>query len=68
MECFSESSHRTTCHWKGPAGYVTVTVTVTVTVKGKANPNAAWIYRDPKSAAAEIKDHVAFWHGVRVED
>jgi uncharacterized protein (DUF427 family) len=31
------------------------------------NENAAWYYPDPKPAAAEIKDKVAFWKGVRVE-
>jgi uncharacterized protein (DUF427 family) len=28
---------------------------------------AAWYYPDPKPAAANIKDHVAFWRGVTVE-
>lgn len=55
------TSHASICPWKGRAGYFTVTV------EGKENPNAAWIYRDPKPAAAEIKDYIAFWHGVRVE-
>ena len=31
------------------------------------NENAAWYYPDPKPAAVEIKDHIAFWKGVRVE-
>jgi len=35
-------------------------------VDGKENANAAWIYRNPKTAAANIKDHVAFWRGVEV--
>jgi uncharacterized protein (DUF427 family) len=30
------------------------------------NRNAAWYYAQPSSAAAQIKDHVAFWHGVKV--
>jgi uncharacterized protein (DUF427 family) len=31
------------------------------------NDNAAWYYPQPKPAAAEIKDRIAFWKGVRVE-
>ena len=38
-----------------------------VVVDGMTNENAAWYYPEPKAAAAEIKDHVAFWKGVRVE-
>ena len=60
-EYFSDSDHTSVCPWKGTAGYYNVTV------DGKTNPDAAWIYRDPKPAAANIKDHVAFWHGVEVE-
>jgi uncharacterized protein (DUF427 family) len=60
-EYFTETDHTSVCPWKGTAGYFTLTV------DGKANPNAAWIYRDPKPAAANIKDHVAFWRGVTVE-
>ena len=60
-EHFAESDHTTVCPWKGTASYHHVVV-------GDAtNENAAWVYRDPKSAAAEIKDHVAFWKGVTVE-
>lgn len=56
-----ESDHRTTCPWKGEAHYYDVTV------DGQVNKNAAWFYPDPKEAAAEIRDHVAFWKGVTVE-
>jgi uncharacterized protein (DUF427 family) len=38
-----------------------------VEVDGIKNENAAWYYPQPKAAAAEIKDHVAFWKGVKVE-
>ncbi len=38
-----------------------------IAVDGKTNPDAAWFYTDPKPEAAEIKDYVAFWHGVKVE-
>lgn len=56
-----ESDHRTTCPWKGEASYLDVVV------DGEVNENAAWTYPDPKAAAAEIRDHVAFWKGVTVE-
>lgn len=56
-----ESDHRTTCPWKGEAHYYDVTV------DGQANEKAAWFYPEPKEAAAEIRDHVAFWKGVTVE-
>ena len=60
-EHFADSSHTSVCPWKGTASYFDVVV------DGERNPNAAWYYPDPKSAAANIKDHVAFWKGVSVE-
>ena len=60
-EYFSDSATTTMCPWKGTAHYYTVTV------DGQANPDAAWYYPEPKSAASEIRDHVAFWKGVKVE-
>jgi len=57
---FTPSDHRTRCPWKGEAHYFDVTV------DGETNKNAAWTYPSPKEAAAEIKDHVAFWSGVTV--
>jgi uncharacterized protein (DUF427 family) len=59
-EFFTETDHSSVCPWKGTAGYFSLIV------DGKTNQNAGWIYRDPKPAAANIKDHVAFWHGVEV--
>ena len=50
------------CEWKGEASYYNVVV------DGQINKDAAWYYPDPKPAAAEIKDHVAFWRGVKVEN
>ena len=55
------SDHTTVCGWKGTAGYFHVEV------DGERNANAAWFYADPKRAAEEIRDHVAFWKGVVVE-
>ncbi|NYE25019.1 DUF427 domain-containing protein [Pigmentiphaga litoralis] len=60
-DLFRESSHTTVCPWKGTASYYDVVV------DGKVNANAAWYYPTPKSAAAEIKDRVAFWKGVQVQ-
>ena len=56
-----ETDHTTVCGWKGTARYYSVVV------DGQTNENAAWYYPDPKPAAANIKDHVAFWKGVEVE-
>jgi len=55
------SDTHTTCHWKGEASYFTVAV------DGQTNEDAAWFYPSPKPQAAQIKDYVAFWHGVKVE-
>ena len=59
-DALRESDHQTKCPWKGTASYYDVVV------DGEENPNAAWVYRSPKDAASEIKDHVAFWKGVEV--
>jgi len=48
------------CPWKGTASYYDVVV------DGTRNAGSAWYYPDPKDAAAEIKDRVAFWRGVEV--
>ena len=61
IEFFKDSATHTTCPWKGLASYYSLDV------DGKANPDAAWYYPDPKDAASQIKDHVAFWKGVKVE-
>jgi uncharacterized protein (DUF427 family) len=60
-EFFQDSSTHTTCPWKGEASYYNVVV------DGNVNKDAAWYYPDPKPAAEEIKDRVAFWRGVKVE-
>jgi uncharacterized protein (DUF427 family) len=58
---FRESETHTTCPWKGVASYYDVVV------GDEVNADAAWYYPEPKDAAKEIKDRVAFWRGVRVE-
>lgn len=60
-EYFRASDTQTICSWKGTASYRHVEV------NGERNPDAAWFYSDPKPAAAQIKGHIAFWKGVRVE-
>lgn len=55
-----DSAHTSVCPWKGTANYYSVTV------DGNKNTDAAWTYRTPSDAAAEIKDRVAFWKGVQV--
>jgi len=60
-EFLKASSHTSECPWKGTAHYFHVDA------GGMKNDDAAWYYPEPKAAAAEIKDHVAFWKGVRVE-
>jgi uncharacterized protein (DUF427 family) len=37
-----------------------------LSVNEQVNADAAWYYPEPSSAAAQIKDHVAFWRGVTV--
>jgi uncharacterized protein (DUF427 family) len=59
-EYLAESPAHTVCPWKGMASYYDVVV------NGDRNPGAAWFYPSPKPAAADIKNHVAFWRGVRV--
>jgi uncharacterized protein (DUF427 family) len=61
QEFLRASNTRTTCPWKGEASYHSLDV------DGKQNPDAVWHYPEPKSAAAEIKNHLAFWKGVRIE-
>ena len=55
------SNHTSLCPWKGTAHYYHIEV------DGMKNENAAWSYPEPLPAAAEIKDRIAFWKGVRVE-
>ena len=58
---FQRSETHSTCPWKGIASYYNVVV------DGKTNADAAWYYPEPKDAAKEIKDHIAFWRGVEVK-
>lgn len=58
---FKQTSTHTTCPWKGEASYYDIVV------DGEENKDAAWYYPEPKDAAKQIKDYVAFWKGVKVE-
>ena len=60
-DALASSDHTSACPWKGQASYYSVTV------DGQRNQDAAWEYRDPKPAAAAVRDRIAFWRGVRVE-
>ena len=60
-EFLKTSQHTSECPWKGTAHYYNLEI------DGMKNENAAWFYPHPKPAAAEIKDHIAFWKGVKIE-
>ena len=57
-----ESRHHSLCPWKGVASYLNVVVF------GEKNENAAWYYPHPSPLARKIKDRVAFWHGVQIQE
>ena len=59
-EVIRPSDRTSTCPWKGTAHYYSLEV------GGKTNPDAVWYYPEPKEAAAQIRDRVAFWKGVEV--
>ena len=63
QEGFLEPSDtHTNCPWKGEASYYDVVL------GERRNPDAAWYYPNPKDAAKEITDRVAFWKGVAVTE
>lgn len=59
-EYFEETESTSLCLWKGKASYFTVNV------NGQINKNCAWYYPKPSFLAKKIKDHVAFWQGVKI--
>lgn len=61
-EFLQPSDTHTSCPWKGLASYYHVSV------GDQTNKDAAWYYPEPSSMAERIKDHVAFWRGVKVEE
>ena len=60
-EYLRPSDTHTVCTWKGTVSYHHIEV------NGERNVDAAWFYPNPKPAAEQIKDYIAFWKGVRVE-
>lgn len=60
-EYFRPSSTVSTSPWMGQARYYNLLV------EGQENQDAAWYYPDPKPAARNVKNHVAFWRGVEIE-
>ncbi|QCX38326.1 DUF427 domain-containing protein [Aureibaculum algae] len=60
IQYFKESSHESTCPWKGLASYYDIEV------NGKVSKDAGWYYKTPSEAAKQIKNHVAFWKDVNV--
>ena len=54
------SDTHTWCPWKGTASYFSLEI------HGQTNRDAVWYYPEPKDAAKEITDRVAFWKGVEV--
>lgn len=60
-EYLEKSKTTTICPWKGTASYYSLQVA------GKTNEDAAWYYPEPKDAASQIKNRVAFWKGVKLE-
>ena len=62
-EEFLEDSNKVTrCFWKGEANYYHLNV------NGQKNEDAVWYYANPKSAAKDVTDRVAFWKGVEIID
>ena len=59
-EFLRESERSSVCPWKGTAQYYDVVV------DGLVAEAAAFYYPEPKEAASEITDHIAFWNGVEV--
>lgn len=56
------SGTHTVCPWKGTASYWSVEV------DGVTSTDGAFTYPEPKEAASQIRDHVAFWKGVTVQE
>ena len=62
QEFLTPSETTTVCGWKGTAHYYHLVV------DGQTNEDAAWYYPEPKAAANNIRNQVAFWRGVEIEE
>ena len=60
IKLLKKSDTFTKCPWKGVASYYSIEV------NEKENIDAAWYYPEPREAASEIKNRIAFWKGVEV--
>jgi uncharacterized protein (DUF427 family) len=56
------SDTHTLCPWKGTASYYSLEL------DGSQSKDAVWYYPQPKDAAKQIKDRVAFWKDVKVTE
>jgi len=59
---FKTSGTHTVCPWKGTASYYNIDV------DGKQNPDAAWFYPEVSELAKHIKNRVAFWRGITIQE
>jgi uncharacterized protein (DUF427 family) len=59
---FRDSNTHTICPWKGEASYYHIVV------DDQINTDAAWYYPTPKQEVAQIKNYIAFWHGVKITE
>ncbi|WBB77271.1 DUF427 domain-containing protein [Micromonospora sp. WMMD882] len=62
QDVLRESSTHTFCPWKGTASYHTLEH------DGRTSADAVWYYPDPSPEAELVRDRVAFWKDVRVEE
>jgi len=56
------SDYSTHCFWKGDASYYDLVI------DGDINKDAVWYYEKPLDGAQAVKDRVAFWKGVKVQE
>ena len=56
------SDTHTICPWKGTASYYSLEL------DGARSKDAVWYYSQPKDAAKQITDRVAFWKDVKVTE
>ena len=59
---FKSSETQSHCPWKGMASYYTIEV------DGAKNTDAAWFYPEVSELAKGIKNRVAFWKGVEIQE
>ncbi|MEM7438890.1 MAG: DUF427 domain-containing protein [Pseudomonadota bacterium] len=62
MVFFDTSDRSTSCPWKGEASYFHLAG------KSRREDNVAWSYENPLPGVAAIKNHVAFYDAVTVEE